>query len=85
MDINKILKRERWIDIIISVILAIIGIILMAKPETTLNTIAAILGAIVIAYGIYKVIRFFIKKESFETNVYSNGLALGIMIIILGC
>ncbi|MGN1298849.1 MAG: DUF308 domain-containing protein [Candidatus Scatovivens sp.] len=84
MDINKILKRERWMDIIISIILAIIGIVLIAKPENTLNAIAVTLGSIVIIYGLYKILKFFIKKESFEEEIYGNGLVTGIMIIIFG-
>lgn len=85
MDINKLFKRERWIDIIISSVLALIGIILMANPKNTLNVIAGILGTIVIIYGLYRLIIFFVKKETFDEDIiYDNGLVIGIMSIICG-
>ncbi len=84
MDINNMLKRERWIDLIVSIVMAIIGGVLIARPETTLNTIAMIIGGIVIAYGLYIVLRFFAKRERINDSIYTNGFVLGIMLIIFG-
>lgn len=84
MDFEKIMKREKWVDIIISVILIIIGTILILRPANTLNFIAIVLGAIVTILGIYKIIKYFHDKEEFGENIYNNNLVIGIMIIIFG-
>ena len=84
MDFEKIMKREKWVDIIISVILIIIGAILILRPVNTLNFIAIVLGAIVTIFGIYKIIKYFHDKEEFGENIYNNNLVIGIMIIIFG-
>lgn len=84
MDFEKIMKREKWVDIIISVILIIIGTILILRPVNTLNFIAIVLGAIVTIFGIYKIIKYFQDKEEFGENIYNNNLVIGIMIIIFG-
>lgn len=77
-------KKDAIIDIIISIVLAIIGIVLMAKPENTLNTIAIILGSAVIIYGIYVIVRYCVTKEKWGESVYTNNLIIGVMLIILG-
>lgn len=84
MDISGLFKRERKIDILISSILALIGIVLMIKPENTLNAIAIILGTITIIYGLYRLLNFIIKKEIIGELLYDNGLVIGIMSIICG-
>ena len=84
MDFEKIMKREKWVDIVISVILIIIGTILILRPVNTLNFISIVLGAIVTIFGIYKIIKYFNDKEEFGENIYNNNLVIGIMIIIFG-
>ena len=84
MDISGLFKRERKIDIIISSILALIGMILILKPKNTLNVISIISGVVAITYGLYRLLNFIIKKEIVGELLYDNGLVIGIMSIICG-
>ena len=53
--IEKILKKTGWSSLITSVIFAIIGSILIAKPEGTVKIASYIIGIIFIFAGIYKI------------------------------
>lgn len=84
MDFEKIMKREKWVDTVISLILIFIGGILILRPVNTLNFVSIVLGCIVTIYGLYKIIKYFNNKEQFGENLYNNNLIIGIMIIIFG-
>ena len=51
--IEKLFKKSRWVSIIESLIFALLGIILICKPEGTLKFITFLLGTIFILTGIY--------------------------------
>ncbi len=80
--LKKILKKTGWSSIITSTIFAIIGIILIVKPETTITIITTILGISLIAIGGYKVFEYLRNKGQYDS--YSYDLAYGIIAIILG-
>ena len=48
--IQKIFKKSGWISIIESVIFAILGLILIWKPEGTVKFVSYVLGIVFIAY-----------------------------------
>ncbi len=79
---GKFLKKSGWISIIESVIFAILGIILINKPEETVKFVAITLGVIFIAIGIYKIINYFMTKG--KLDLYNFDLAYGIIAIIIG-
>ena len=80
--IEKLFKKSRWVSIIESLIFALLGIILICKPEGTLKFITFILGTIFILTGIYKIINYFVSKGRY--NFYDYDLAYGLVACIIG-
>jgi len=80
--IEKLFKKTGWISIIESILFAILGGILVWKPEGTLQVISNILGIIFIVIGIYKVITYFMAKGKY--NLYNHDLIYGLMAIVIG-
>lgn len=81
--IEKILKKTGWSSLITSVIFAIIGSILIAKPEGTVKIASYIIGIIFIFAGIYKIFNYLREKENTEL-LYHYNVAYGVIAIILG-
>lgn len=80
--IQKILKKTGYISILESIIFAVLGIILIAKPEQTVKVISYILGACFILVGIYKIINYIQMKG--KNDLYNYHLIYGIMAIVIG-
>lgn len=80
--LQKILKKSGWVSLIESLIFAILGIILIAKPEETVKVISYILGACFIIIGIYKIINY-IQMQG-KNDLYNYHLIYGIMAIVIG-
>ncbi len=81
-NVKKLLRKTGWISILESLIFAILGIILVYKPEETVKVISIILGSLFIIVGIAKIISYFMAKG--ESNFYNYNLIYGIMAIIIG-
>ena len=79
---SKVLKKTGWSSVIESLIFAILGIVLIVKPETTVSFVFITLGSIFILIGGYKIINYFVNKENY--NLYNYDLAFGIIAIIFG-
>ena len=75
--LQKILKKSGWVSLIESLIFAILGIILIAKPEETVKVISYILGACFIIIGIYKIINY-IQMQG-KNDLYNYHLIYGII------
>ena len=80
--LRKILKKTGWVSIVESMIFAILGIILVCKPEGTVKVITWILGTIFILIGIYKIINYFASKG--ENDFYNFDLIYGLTAIVIG-
>lgn len=80
--IQKILKKSGWVGMIESIIFAILGIILIAKPEETVKVISYILGACFILIGIYKIINYMQMRG--KNDIYHYHLIYGVMAIVIG-
>ena len=80
--IEKIFKKTGWISILESIIFAILGAIVIWKPEGTVKVISYILGIIFIAIGIYKIINYFSAKGRYD--FYNYDLIYGLMACVLG-
>lgn len=80
--LEKLFKKSGWISIVESIIFAILGIILIWKPEGTVKTISYLLGIIFIVIGIFKVIHYLTAKEKY--NFYNYDLVYGLMAIVIG-
>lgn len=79
---EKFLKKVGWTSIITSLALAIIGLIMVFNPETTMQFISTILGLFFIIIGIIKVFNYFIAKGN--STLFTNDIAWGIISIIVG-
>ena len=80
--LEKLFKKSGWISIVESIIFAILGIILIWKPEGTVKTISYLLGMIFIVIGIFKVVHYLTAKKKY--NFYNYDLVYGLMAIVIG-
>ena len=80
--IQKLLKKSGTISIVESLIFAILGIILIVKPDTTVKVISYILGAGLIIIGAYKIIEYI--REKGKRDLYNYQLIYGVMAIVIG-
>lgn len=85
--IKKKFKSMYRTSVVFSIILCLIGIFLLSKPEVTLHAISYVIGIILIVWGIIPIITFITNKEkesylefSFICGVFS--CLLGIIIMI---
>lgn len=81
-SLKKILKKTGWVSILESIIFAILGIILVCRPEGTVKLITTILGTIFIVTGIYKIIVYFASKGT--NDFFNYDLIYGLTSIVIG-
>lgn len=68
--------------IVISVLLCALGILLIAVPEFSISAVGVICGAILIVFGIVRLVGYF-SKDLYRL-AFQYDLAFGIMMIALG-
>lgn len=76
---EKILKKSSWVDIVISLIFVLFGILLIAKPNETLGAISIILGIVFIAMGVLKLVEYYTSDTKED-----NSLTMALIAVILG-
>ena len=79
---EKFLKKAGWTSVITSLIFAIIGLVMIYNPETTMIFISTILGIFFIVVGVIKVINYFISKGN--STLFTNDIAWGLIAVIIG-
>ena len=79
---EKFLKKAGWTSVITSIVFAIIGLVMIYNPATTMIFISTILGIFFIAVGVIKVINYFISKGN--STLFTNDIAWGLIAIIIG-
>lgn len=79
---EQFLKKAGWTSVITSIIFAIIGLIMIFYPDTTMKFISTVLGIFFIVIGITKVINYFASKGN--SALFTNDIAWGIIAIIIG-
>ena len=80
--LEKVLKKTGMSSLISSIIFAILGIILIARPEGTIKVISIILGVMFGLIGLYKIINYLDNKGKYD--FYNYDIAYGIIAIVLG-
>ena len=65
-----------------SVMYVIAGAILLLFPETTAKTICYLIGIVIMAIGLIKVLTYLAK--GLEQNMYKNDLVVGLVCFIIG-
>lgn len=68
--------------IIMSVLLSILGILLIARPEFSISAAGGICGIILIAFGMVRLVGYF--SRDLYRLAFQYDLALGMMMMILG-
>ncbi len=79
---KNFLKKSGWVDILVSIVFAIIGMFMIIKTDLAIKIISYILGGIFIAMGIIKIIDYFLSKGKYD--FYNYDLIYGIIAIIIG-
>ena len=79
---EKFFKKAGWTSIITSLVLAIIGMVMIYNPQTTMQFISTVLGVFFIVIGVIKLINYFVAKGN--SSIFSNDIALGIISILIG-
>ena len=89
-----------WVDILVSIIFAIIGIFMITKTDVAMNIISYILQGIFISIGIMKSIDYFLSKEKYDfpgrdlvyvaiiiglVAIFCSGLMESMFRIIIAC
>lgn len=80
--VKELLKKSGWMSIVESIIFAVLGIILVWKPDTIMSIIAYIIGAIFVAVGVIKIINY--VQEQGKNDLYNYELIYGIMAAVIG-
>ena len=78
---NKFKSMYRT-SIIFSVVLILVGLFLLIKPETTLHAISYFIGIALIIWGLIPIIGFFSNKEN--KNYLEFSFILGVFALIFG-
>ena len=79
---KEYLKKSGCIDVIVSIIFAIIGIFMIAKTDLAIKIISYILGGTFIVIGLIKISDYFLTKEKYD--FFNYNLIYGIVAIIIG-
>lgn len=79
---EQFFKKIGWTSIITSIGFAILGLIIAFYPNTTFQIISNVLGSILIAYGVIKLIEYFKMKD--VNSIYSTEMSFGVISALLG-
>ena len=80
--ISSDLKQSAWMAVIESLATAIIGILLIAWPDTVIKVIAYIVGIFFVVKGAYQIINYFVVKG--QHDFFNNGLLIGVVSVLIG-
>lgn len=80
--LKSLLKKSGWVSIVESLIFAILGVVLICKPEGIMAIISYIIGAIFIAVGVVKILNYLQTNKI--SDLYNYELLYGIMTVIIG-
>ena len=80
---ENFLKKSGWTDIIVSLLFILLGIMLIARPESIMAIISIVLGAIAIIIGVLKLIDYYSmgKQDNYILAVSIVAIITGIIIM----
>ena len=81
-QIGSDLKKSAWSAIFESLVTIVLGILLIAWPDTVVKIIAYVVGAFLIIKGAYQVINYFIVKG--QNDFFNNSLLTGVISLLIG-
>lgn len=80
--VGKRLKNSAWMAIFESLAIAVLGIFLIAWPDTAIRVIAYVAGVFFIIKGAYQIILYFMIKG--QNDFLNNGLLAGVISLLVG-
>lgn len=78
----NIFKRIKWAYVLLSAFLLVLGILLVVNPDTSMITLCRILGGCVLAFGVIKIVLYFVREV--EGVAIRYDFAVGAFCVILG-
>jgi uncharacterized membrane protein HdeD (DUF308 family) len=75
-------KKVTTIMIVISAVFILLGLAMIIWPETSQLAICYVIGALLLGYGIYRIVTYFVKNV--QPAELQFGLAIGIFCAVLG-
>ena len=82
---ENFLKRTSWIDIIISMLFVILGVLLMIKPSEVMSVIYILLGMILFIMGFLKLVDYFTSKDKEDYLLTFALISTVLGVIVLCC
>ena len=79
---KDLLKRAGFTSILSSLVFLLLGILLVVNPDAMVQAVSYVIGVLLIAIGIVKVISYFTSKDDYL--FYDYRLIYGALCIILG-
>ncbi len=81
--LEKFLKRSSWTDIVISIIFLLFGVLLIVKPNETLDAVSVILGIVFISMGVLKLVEYYTSdtKEDYLLTIALIAVIFGVIIL----
>ena len=78
----NVFKRIKWTYVLLSVFFLVLGLLLVCNPGTSMVTICRILGGIALAFGVVKIVLYFVRD--IEGVAVRYDFAVGAFTIIVG-
>ena len=82
---EKFLKRSSWVDMVVSMVFVLFGLLLIVKPLEMMSVISILLGAVFIIIGFLKIVDYFTSKdkEDYLLTMALISVIFGVIVIIL--
>ncbi len=58
----KVFKRIKWAYVLLSVFFLVLGVLLVANPETSMVWICRVLGGVALAFGALRIVGYFLRE-----------------------
>ncbi|MCI6359663.1 MAG: DUF308 domain-containing protein [Clostridiales bacterium] len=78
----NVFKRIKWTYVLLSVFFLVLGLLLVCNPGTSMVTICCILGGIALAFGVVKIVLYFVRD--IEGVAVRYDFAVGAFTVIVG-
>lgn len=81
-QMSNSLKQSAWMAILESLATIVLGILLIAWPETIIKIVAYVVGLFFIVKGAFQIINYFMVKG--QHDFFNNDLLMGVISVLVG-
>ena len=82
---EKFLKRSSWVDMVVSMVFVLFGLLLIVKPLEMMSVISILLGAVFIIIGFLKIVDYFTSKDKEDYLLTMALISVILGVIVLFC